>query len=667
MRLEAPLSREKRRGVHVKFLRSMFRSVGRIVATALVTVSAAVLFTCSLFNRDPGPMEYGGGYDHLSQGSELFPFDFFPIIERPDSEELFINDLERYGLIPNEKSDDNPFGLPVGLSVARHEGAPLRMIGMTCSACHSGQIEYQGRTRELIGAPGMFDPDQFFYDLADAAEQTLKDPEKRFRFFKRYIGQETKLGRMVSEFTDHAEMEKTGAFESEVLEEIGELIDKEFGVTNRYLQEGGKTARFNLMTGRNREVPEEYHPVDYSEDLKKDEEITTAAKVDPVSPPSPDYKRPSVSLLGKELEKLASDVRIFIASIHFLRNYAIVKDKATSTPGNGRVDAFGKVRNMVLPLMFGQEVVEPTTAPVSFPHLWGTRQTKWLHWNGNTDSVMQRNVLEALGSGAMVDLDKFDSTVNFENLYELETMTHGFEPPKWPEDLLPEIDEAKARIGGEIFRGDGDYEGRFETSCLDCHPMAVPYKKGELQDFPQFSLQDMGTDPNHAVNFNRPITGGHGAFDANVKQLAENITGRYYSRFDVSKEQQLIWEDYREPVDWRSPIDAPLPGRPLNGVWATAPFLHNGSVPTLYDLLLPVEDRPTTFTTGTYLFDPVKVGYETDVEGAPFVFDVNAPVRDAEGNVYPDLPNGNSNDGHLFGTELSEAERWAVVEFLKTI
>lgn len=662
---------ESRRGVSVKFIRSLVESIRtfwRWVATVVVTVAAVVLFTCSWFSHDGEPKEYGDGWHHLSQGSELFPYDFFPIIERADSEELFVNDLERYGLIPDAKDPEkNPLGLPVGLSVARHDGAPLRMIGMTCSACHSGQIEYQGRTRELIGAPGMFDPDLFFYDLADAAEATLKQRDKRFRFLKRYVGQETGIGKLVSVFTDHIEMERTGSFESEVLEDIDQLIEDEFEKTTAYLEESGRDARHVLLTGRVKDVPKAYQPADYSKTVKRDKEIQEAEKVKPAAPPSPEYDRPSLGVIGKELENIAADIRIFVASIHFLRNYAIVMGKATSAPGNGRVDAFGKVRNMVLPLMYGEEVIEPTTAPVSFPHLWGTRQTKWLHWNGNTDSVMQRNVLEALGSGAMVDLKKFDTTVNFENLYKLETMTHEFSPPAWPEDLLPEIDEAKAEKGERIFHGKDEFKGRFKKNCVECHPMATPYKKGELQDYRQYSLEDMKTDPNHAVNFNRPIAGGHGAFYANIQELAKNITNRYYTRFDISREKQLIWEDYREPVDWRSPIDAPLPARPLNGVWATAPFLHNGSVPTLYDLFLPPEDRPTTFTTGTYEFDPVKVGYETDAEDAPFVFDVNAAVKDADGNVYPDQPNGNSNGGHLFGTDLSEDERWALVEYLKTI
>lgn len=51
--------------------------------------------------------------------------------------------------------------------------------------------------------------------------------------------------------------------------------------------------------------------------------------------------------------------------------------------------------------------------------------------------------------------------------------------------------------------------------------------------------------------------------------------------------------------------------RPLNGIWATAPYLHNGSVPSLYDLLLPQEQRPTTFYTGSHEFDPSRVGYLT--------------------------------------------------------
>jgi hypothetical protein len=92
--------------------------------------------------------------------------------------------------------------------------------------------------------------------------------------------------------------------------------------------------------------------------------------------------------------------------------------------------------------------------------------------------------------------------------------------------------------------------------------------------------------------------------------------------------------------------------RPLNGIWATAPFLHNGSVPTLYDLLLPPAARPKRFTLGRREFDPKKVGYVSDGE-VPFVVDTSVT--------------GNGNGGHEYGVTLAEDDRWALVEYLKTL
>lgn len=94
--------------------------------------------------------------------------------------------------------------------------------------------------------------------------------------------------------------------------------------------------------------------------------------------------------------------------------------------------------------------------------------------------------------------------------------------------------------------------------------------------------------------------------------------------------------------------------RPLNGIWATAPYLHNGSVPTLYDLLLPAEQRPAKFYTGSHEFDPVKVGYVTAPGGDnQFLFDTSLE--------------GNSNKGHDFGASLTEPQRLALVEYLKAL
>jgi hypothetical protein len=101
--------------------------------------------------------------------------------------------------------------------------------------------------------------------------------------------------------------------------------------------------------------------------------------------------------------------------------------------------------------------------------------------------------------------------------------------------------------------------------------------------------------------------------------------------------------------------------RSLNGIWATAPYLHNGSVPTLYDLLLPVtahpykceKERPMSFQLGSRIFDPKNVGFKSDgYEG--FKFDTSIP--------------GNRNIGHEYGAcEMSDEQRWDLIEYLKSL
>lgn len=113
--------------------------------------------------------------------------------------------------------------------------------------------------------------------------------------------------------------------------------------------------------------------------------------------------------------------------------------------------------------------------------------------------------------------------------------------------------------------------------------------------------------------------------------------------------------------------------RPLHGVWATAPFLHNGSVPTLYDLLLPARlrppgdrtappdpHRPERFFIGTRDYDPVKVGYRTE-RRADSAFEFR--VRDDHDREIE----GNANYGHEYGTRLGEPQRWDLIEYLKSL
>ena len=123
-----------------------------------------------------------------------------------------------------------------------------------------------------------------------------------------------------------------------------------------------------------------------------------------------------------------------------------------------------------------------------------------------------------------------------------------------------------------------------------------------------------------------------------------------FDKAGVTPEEARRHEPAADPR-WRG--TGKYQARQLDGVWATAPYLHNGSVPTLYDLLLPPAERPRSFPLGHREYDPEKVGYVTDAAAPVYVFDTSV--------------DGNSNAGHDFGTGLSDAERWDLVEYLKTL
>ena len=95
---------------------------------------------------------------------------------------------------------------------------------------------------------------------------------------------------------------------------------------------------------------------------------------------------------------------------------------------------------------------------------------------------------------------------------------------------------------------------------------------------------------------------------------------------------------------------------PLDGLWLRAPYLHNGSVPSLSDLLRPVPERPTLFWRGYDVYDPIRVGFITDGHEAQ-----------QAGTVYDTSKPGNSNAGHEYGTTLPADSKRALLEYMKTL
>jgi hypothetical protein len=109
-----------------------------------------------------------------------------------------------------------------------------------------------------------------------------------------------------------------------------------------------------------------------------------------------------------------------------------------------------------------------------------------------------------------------------------------------------------------------------------------------------------------------------------------------------------------------APKAAPQPfvyeSRVLQGIWAAAPYLHNGSVPTLADLLKADKDRPLSFKVGPD-YDPVNVGLA--VEQTRFNYTLVTGCTDRT--------SGNSNCGHNFGTTLTPDQKAALLEYLKVL
>ena len=95
---------------------------------------------------------------------------------------------------------------------------------------------------------------------------------------------------------------------------------------------------------------------------------------------------------------------------------------------------------------------------------------------------------------------------------------------------------------------------------------------------------------------------------------------------------------------------------PLMGVWLNAPYLHNGAVPTLTDLLEPAERRPKRFYRGYDVYESMRVGFMS--QGAD---------AEREGEVFDTTQRGSANGGHVYGTTLAPDLKSALVEYLKTL
>ena len=458
---------------------------------------------------------------HAGQGTELMPYQWFLALEQPQLHPFSTvpkfhetGYLARFGFLPDEASAENPDGLPLGFAkdtvVDPESGQTVEVVGLTCAACHTGQLEYQGKGIRIDGGSATADLASFQTELGFAVGFTDKVPGRFDRFAKAVLGASA-----------------TEDQKRKLHEEFEALLNK--GMAEKDAAEAGKL-------------------------------------------------------------------------------YA-------AAGGFGRTDALGRIGNFVFGTEIDNQNLRVADAPVSFPPIWYTSWFNWVQYNASIQQPMVRNIGEALGVRARVNLTDpkklFQSTVNVKNLHEMEdqlagpTAFSGLHAPVWPEKVFGPIDQAKAARGAELYK----------QHCQHCH--LPPLDSAEIQD-PKYwaaglqghrflelnviPLEEIGTDRKAAANWadRQAVTGalGLGTVSAadGLRTVTQKIAENKYAELGITNDDMQEWNGYRTygvtaPRAYRA--------RPLSGLWATPPFLHNGSVPNLYQMLIPADHRDKTFYLGS--------------------------------------------------------------------
>lgn len=516
---------------------------------------------------------------YTPQGSRLIPYDWFLALERSDDKELFASpgNLSRFGWLYHEGASStlNPGRLPIGMTrePATAPGGG-NWMGMTCAACHTGNVAHQGQVVRIDGAPSMLDFGSFLSALSRAV--LVNHPKVDNDKFKRFAAR------------------------------------------------------------------------------------ISAARAG-----------------GPTEEQLASFYEAFAAKFigrAWMRTPPI-------EAGPGRVDALTQIVNSLAVFNLGTpENLHPPMAPTSYPFLWLTPQLDFVQWNPIASSPISRNAGQVLGVFGEANFGRdstsspLDSTILYDRLFVMEQWLQDLAPPKWREDIFGAINEAKWRKGAALF----------EADCRGCHnmpPFDMTRKEENIRGkqfikITRIPYQNVGTDPLYVQSLvGRFVQTGElgsmlfgGRTVVSGAEFFATATGAVLQKglkdAQISGEKLLEYHGFRfhpkanpsdpnEPLrPYRPPSVTSLKASPLLGIWATGPFLHNGSVPNLYELLSAPEKRSNVFWVGSSELDSRNLGFLSTKRPGLFKFDARLAGNRNAGHVYPKRP-------------YSREQRLDVLEFLK--
>ncbi|WP_447973643.1 c-type cytochrome [Nitrospira sp. Kam-Ns4a] len=300
--------------------------------------------------------------------------------------------------------------------------------------------------------------------------------------------------------------------------------------------------------------------------------------------------------------------------------------------GPGRVDAWNPGKrtlvNPPLPVEYPGGIIDHTS-------IWNqkAREGMQLHWDGNIHVLAQRNIIAGLVvNGPQIEV------LDTDRLDRINKWIEGRPAPRF-DDFVPAAQVQEAYRGELVQRRERGRE-IFQHWCAACHA-AGGERTGRVEPLdgggtrlggPKSDGIQLDTDPARLLTF--------------TAELAEALNRVKTDRWALT--------DFKAQKGYVNML--------LDGIWLRAPYLHNGSVPTLRDLLNTQAERPVRFCRGIDVYDWHNVGFVTTTETPDcrgsngeqyFLFDTTEP--------------GNSNRGHLYGTDLKPDEKDLLIEFLKTL
>ena len=630
-------------------------------------------------------------FHHASQGTATFPvpYEWFMALEQPRlrlvSQPGMLKDsayLERFGFIPSPKSintdtatlrqfgyanvyettqagdwssrwtpAENVDGLPVGFARMTGVVDPATgrreedKIGLTCAACHTGHIQYQGIDVRFDGGPAMTDLKKLELVTGLSIAYTVYVPFRFDRFADRVLGREA-----------------SKADRKALKQKLSATMDFLLDWQTRY---NDTIEHKKTWDGRWQQDTEE---------------------------------------------------------------------------GFGRLDALNRIGNQVFAQDLAlsgvkgfEKNLHAQDAPVSYPAIWTVPWFKFAQYDASIEQPLIRNAGEALGVTALLNLSDaypekrlWSSSVDIRTLGWIEDMLRGPDPfkapdpatgpkfggllsPKWPSQILGDawrIDQTKVENGRKIYA----------EMCSGCHLPAINtpafWSSGHWEtsgdskvlNAVTIPLKEIKTDPEQSLVLSKRIVDVPAFLKVNTSDLqkwwqcdiptastsptemvyalglmtvVDLVAQKWMTDQNVpDAERAKMWNMARKNCLNPAP-DPRYRARPLNGIWATAPYLHNGSVPSLYWLLKPQNERPQKFCMGRRDYDPVTVGFAVTADERCKTGETQFLMTGSDGR----LIQGNSVLGHSFERKEGEPkrdgvigrifkddnERYDLIEYLKTL